>query len=88
MKESVWCVYMLECSNRAFYTGITNNVDRRLQTHNAGRGARYTRNFRPVRLLWTEPHPDRSSATKREAQLKRWPRARKQALVHAQVAAK
>jgi len=81
MQDSTWWVYIVECSNRALYTGITNNLERRLETHNAGLGARYTRNFRPVCLRWSEPHPNRSSATVREAQLKRWPRARKQSLI-------
>ena len=78
-----WFVYIVECVNQSFYTGITNNLVRRVATHNAGKGAAYTRMWGPVHLLWSEPHPDRSSATKREAEIKRWPRKRKASLISA-----
>ena len=76
-----WLVYIVECSNRSLYTGITNNLDRRIQEHNSKEGARYTRAFRPVKLLWSEGHRNRSSALKREAQIKKWTRGNKEALI-------
>lgn len=77
-----WTVYMLRCADGSLYTGCTNNMASRVAVHNAGWGARYTRSRRPVELVWKEPgHPDRSSAQMREAEIKRWPKARKEAEV-------
>jgi putative endonuclease len=73
--------YILECADGTFYTGWTTDLDRRLKAHNAGRGAKYTRLRRPVRLVYSESLPDRSAAQKRELAIKRWPRAKKVALV-------
>ena len=69
--------YIVECADGTLYTGWTVDVARRVKTHNAGRGARYTRTRRPVRLLYCEPQPSRAAAMKREAAIKTWPRARK-----------
>ncbi|QKM63005.1 GIY-YIG nuclease family protein [Polynucleobacter antarcticus] len=74
-----WLVYLLECSDGSYYAGITNRLEHRLAAHNSGEGARYTRARRPVTLLATQEHPDRSEASKAEAQLKRLPRALKRA---------
>jgi len=74
-------VYILECSDGSYYTGWSTNVSRRLATHNSGHGSKYTRLRRPVRLAYTEPQLNRSDAMKREAQIKRWSRARKESLV-------
>ena len=74
-------VYMLECADGSFYTGWTTNLERRLAEHNTGRGGGYTRSHRPVKLVYWEEHPDRSSAQRREIALKRLPRARKLALI-------
>ena len=76
-----WFVYIVECSNRSLYTGITNNIERRLKKHNSGKGGYYTRSFSPVKLLWTEQQPNKSFALKREAQIKSWDRTKKQALL-------
>lgn len=73
--------YILECSDGSFYTGWTTDLDRRVKTHNAGRGAKYTATRRPVRLVYSERLPDRSSAQKRELAIKRMPRAKKTALI-------
>ncbi|HLO03741.1 MAG TPA: GIY-YIG nuclease family protein [Symbiobacteriaceae bacterium] len=78
-----WWVYLLECGDSTLYTGITNDVERRLAMHQAGRGARYTRGRGPLRLLWCEPWPDRASASRRELELKRLPRVAKLALISA-----
>ena len=74
-------VYILECADGTYYTGWTTDLDRRIAVHNAGRGSRYTRLRRPVKLIYWEEHPDRSSAQRRELAVKRLPRARKMALV-------
>lgn len=79
--QTMWFVYIVKCRNKAFYTGITDNIERRVRAHNAKKGGYYTRAFGPVKLVWKEQQPDRSSATKREIQIKRWPRVRKEALI-------
>lgn len=76
-----WFVYILRCRDGTLYTGITTDVARRLAEHRAGAGARYTRSRRPLRLAWREPQPDRAAAARREAQIKRLPRAAKLALI-------
>ncbi|MBU3620639.1 GIY-YIG nuclease family protein [Polynucleobacter sp. CS-Odin-A6] len=72
-----WLVYLLECSDGSYYAGITNRLEHRLTAHNTGEGARYTRTRRPVVLMATQEHPDRSAASKAEARLKKLPRAEK-----------
>lgn len=78
-------VYLVECADGTLYTGWTTDLARRLRQHNAGRGARYTRTRRPVRLVYAEAQPTRSAAMRREAALKRLPRAAKLALCAATV---
>lgn len=73
----MWYVYILECKNGALYTGITKNLDQRLQTHQTGRGGHFTKAFGARRILYSESYPDRSSSLKREAEIKRWPRDKK-----------
>ncbi len=77
---SFFC-YILECSDGTFYTGWTTDPDRRVRQHNCGRGARYTRDRRPVRLVYIEAQPDRSTAMKRERAIKSLSRARKRGLI-------
>lgn len=69
--------YILECADGTFYTGWTTDLERRLKMHNAGRGAKYTRLRRPVRVVYCESLSDRSAAQKRERALKRLSRDRK-----------
>lgn len=78
--------YIVRCKDGTLYTGVTTDLRRRLREHNQGRGARYTasRSRRPVQLIWKEKHPNRSSAQRREAQIKRLPRAEKEALIRPQ----
>lgn len=71
-------VYILLCADGSYYTGWTSDPERRLKQHNNGTGARYTRTHRPVRLVYVEELPDRSSAMKREAAIKRFPRKKKE----------
>lgn len=72
--------YILECADRLFSVGVTDNPDQRERHHNEGRGSAWTA-VRPVKLVWTEEHPSLSSARKRENQLKRWTHAKKAALI-------
>ncbi len=72
--------YMLECADGTFYTGWTTDLEARLAAHNAGRGARYTRSRRPVRLAYWEAQPSRPAALRREAELRRLTHAQKRAL--------
>jgi putative endonuclease len=71
---------MIECGDGTLYTGITTSVDRRLTMHNRGQASKYTRGRLPVTLVYVERHPNRSSASRRELQVKRMSRARKRAL--------
>ena len=77
-----WFVYILECADESLYTGVTTDLERRLLEHNTGKAAaRYTRVRRPLQLVYAEQLRDRSSACKREHQIKRLPRLKKQQLV-------
>jgi predicted GIY-YIG superfamily endonuclease len=65
-----WFVYIMRCADGSLYTGITKDVKRRCQQHNAGTASRYTRSRRPVKLVYQEVNPSQSSALKREAAIK------------------
>jgi putative endonuclease len=73
--------YLLRCADGSLYCGYTTDLDARVATHNAGKGAAYTRSRRPVVLVWSESHATLSEALCREAAIKRWPRAKKEGLV-------
>jgi putative endonuclease len=70
-------LYILECADGSLYTGITTDVERRLKEHQAGMGGHYTRSKTARKIVHTEPYPDRSAASKREAEIKSWPREKK-----------
>lgn len=75
-------VYILECSDGSLYTGITKDVTKRLNEHNTSdKGAKYTKARRPVKLLYKEPSIDRSSASKREYEIKKLTRLKKLQLI-------
>lgn len=77
-----WKVYIVECADGSLYTGITTDVDRRVDEHNhAAAGARYTRAKRPVRLRYTQDADDRSQATKLEMAIKKLDRKKKLLLI-------
>jgi len=77
-----WCTYIVSCADNTFYTGITNNLRRRLDQHNQGcAGAKYTRSRRPVRLVYYEKAADRSTASKREHAIKKLSLADKTTLI-------
>lgn len=77
----MWYVYILECSDGTLYTGITNNVNKRLITHNKGKGAKYTRSRLPVKLRALFNAEDRSKASKEEYRIKKLSRAEKMKLI-------
>lgn len=77
MEEACWSVYLVRCRDESLYTGIAKDVAARLEKHNSGRGAAYTRSRRPVALLYSEAGLTRSQALVREAEIKSWPRERK-----------
>jgi len=76
-----WFVYIVRCADGSLYTGITKDVARRCQQHNAGTASRYTRSRRPVKLIHQEVHPAQSSALKREAAIKAMDRRAKLAMI-------
>lgn len=75
-----WVCYLLQCADQTLYCGITNDLDKRLAAHNAGEGAKYTRGRSPVKLVYCETCADKSSALKREMEIKKMPRGAKRAL--------
>ena len=76
-----WWVYLLRCRDGSLYAGCTTDPQGRLETHDAGKGAKYTRSRRPVSLVYQEPCESKSAALKRELALKRLTKAQKEALV-------
>ena len=82
--EKNWYVYILKCCDDTFYTGITNDPQRRLAQHNAGTASKCTRSRRPVQMVYCEPVPDKSTALRKEAAIKRLTRSQKQALICSQ----
>lgn len=79
--------YILECVDGTYYTGWTTDPTRREKQHNAGSGGRYTRTHRPVKMVYLEEQPDKSTALKRELAIKRLPRKRKAQLIETQLKA-
>lgn len=77
----IWFVYILECRDQTLYTGITNDLERRLAQHESGKGAKYTRGRGPFRLVYSEAHSTRAAASKREHGLKKLDRTEKLNLV-------
>ena len=77
----MWFLYIVKCKDKSFYTGITTDIVRRLKEHNARRGGSYTRIRTPVKLVYQENQVSRSEAQRREAQIKRWARSKKLALI-------
>lgn len=78
----IWYVYMVCCSDGTLYTGMTNDLDKRLEAHNSGRsGARYTKSRRPVQLVYAERAGSKSAAAKLELRIKNLPRSKKKRLM-------
>lgn len=77
----MWYVYILRCADQALYIGETGDLRRRIAKHNDGSASMFTARRRPVRLVFSEQHDTRDTALKRERQLKRWTRRKKEALI-------
>lgn len=75
-------VYILNCSDNTYYTGITNNLSERLRVHNDGKASKYTRGRIPVKFVYIEEVQDKSEALKREMVIKKLPRPKKLALIN------
>lgn len=75
-------VYILECSDNTLYTGWTNNLEKRVNTHSKGKGAKYTRARLPITLVYYEEYKDKISAQKREYKIKQLSRAEKLKLIN------
>ena len=79
--DKTWFVYILRCADDTLYTGITNDLARRFDQHNAGTASRYTRSRLPVALVYQEVQASRSLALKRELSIKKLPRQQKELLI-------
>ena len=79
--EQMWHLYILRCRDGSLYTGITTDVEKRFEAHQAGRGAKYTRGRGPLELVYRETCGDHSAALKRELEMKKLPRERKLRLI-------
>ena len=77
----MWHVYIIQCSDSTLYTGTTTDIPRRVNEHKRSKGGNYTRIRMPVKLVYQENRPNRSEALKREAQIKRWSKQKKLALI-------
>ncbi len=73
----MWCVYILECADKSLYTGSTNDLKKRFETHKNGKGGRYTRSHKPVKIIYSEKFETKSEALKREIEIKSWKRNKK-----------
>lgn len=79
--ENKWYVYILLCGDQTLYCGVTDDVQRRLETHRSGKGAKYTRGRGPLEVVYTEECDNHSNALKREAAIKKLPRPQKLKLI-------
>lgn len=79
--EHTWKLYILRCGDDSLYTGITTDLEKRLEAHRIGRGAKYTRGRGPLELVYQEECGDHSAALKRELEIKALPREQKERLV-------
>lgn len=75
--DSVWYLYILQCADGSLYTGITTNVEKRLEAHRSGKGAKYTRGRAPLELVYREECGSHSDALKRELEIKNLTREKK-----------
>lgn len=74
-------VYILKCEDGSYYTGYTTDMEKRLSAHQSGKGAKYTRSHKPIEIIHEEIFPDKSSALKREYEIKQLTREQKEILV-------
>lgn len=81
MPEALYSVYILACADGTYYTGITNDIKKRVSMHNEGKGAKYTRGRTPTRLVYSEEIGTIGQARSREATLKKFSRIEKESLI-------
>ena len=81
MSEEIWYLYILKCGDGTLYTGITPDVEKRLEAHRSGKGAKYTRGRGPLELCYTEIWGGQSEALRREHQIKQLSREEKRKLI-------
>ena len=81
MEKNKFYFYVLECNDGSFYGGYTVDLERRIRTHNSGKGAKYTRSRRPVRCIYYEIHPTKSEAMRAEYRFKKLTRLEKEAYI-------
>lgn len=77
----MYFVYIVKCEDKTYYTGYTNNIEKRLKAHNDGKGAKYTRVRLPVQLVYKECYETKSEALKREYAIKKLTRSQKEKLI-------
>ena len=78
---SQWTIYILKCKDNSYYTGITNDLHKRICDHESGKGAKYTRGRGPFKIVYKETAENRSEASKREIEIKKLPRIEKEKLI-------
>ena len=76
--------YMLRCKDNTYYTGYTNDLEKRIKAHNEGKGAKYTKGRRPVELVYYEEYEDKHSAMRREWEIKQLAREEKEKMIYEQ----
>ncbi|MHC4194175.1 MAG: GIY-YIG nuclease family protein [Planctomycetota bacterium] len=77
----MWHVYILQCSDGSFHAGHTNDIEARIERHNNGKASKWTHSRLPVRLVYEEDYAYEAVTVRRQTQIKRWSRAKKQALI-------
>ncbi len=82
VRKGTYYVYILECSDGTYYTGYTNDIERRIKLHNAGKGAKYTRDRRSVELVWCREYKYFKKAFLMEKKIKKLTREQKERLVN------
>lgn len=80
-KQKSYFIYILLCKGNTYYTGYTDNVEKRFETHKAGKGAKYTKAFPPIKILYTQEFKTKSEAMRAEAMIKRLTRKQKDELI-------
>jgi predicted GIY-YIG superfamily endonuclease len=77
-----WCCYLLLCQDDSYYCGLTGNLKQRMLDHAGAKGSKYTRGTKPKALAWFEHYPSRERAARREREIKKWGRSKKELLAN------
>jgi predicted GIY-YIG superfamily endonuclease len=80
-----WCCYLLLCEDGSYYCGLTGDLKQRVLDHTSAKGSKYTRGIKPKALVWFENHPSRERAARREREIKKWGRTKKEILARSGV---